>query len=137
MSASACQANPLVPDRSSEAELTQFLGFLRRAIDEAGWKHEALAAYLQDHGARGMDAPYLAKVLAGTKPLPVRVLVLLPNDVEARLSQYYAEAHGALVVERVTGDRAVQCLASGLFGVLAGQRLMAKATLPVRVRRMA
>lgn len=97
--------------------------FLREAIDESGWKHDAVAA------AIGVDGPYLSKMLAGEKPITLRHLDGLPGDIEAIYSKKYAEHHGHVIVTPAAGDDAVRLFASGLLGILAPARKIASAVL--------
>lgn len=90
---------------------------LREAIDESGWKHDAIACALE------VDAPYLSKMLAGDKPITLRHLDALPDDVEAIYSRKYAETLGLIVVAPATGDDAIRNLVSGLIGVLSGKKI--------------
>lgn len=85
---------------------------LREAIDESGWKHDAVAHALD------VDAPYLSKMLAGEKPITLRHLDALPDDIEAIYSRKYAETFGQIVVAPAEGDTAIRNLVSGLIGVL-------------------
>lgn len=87
---------------------------LREAIDESGWKHDAVALAL------GVDAPYLSKMLAGEKLITLRHLDALPDDIEAIYARKYAELFGAIVVAPVSGEAAVRNLVSGLCGLLKG-----------------
>lgn len=116
------QLKPVVPtcvERDNSLALKRQL--LRDAIDESGWKHDAIACAL------GVDAPYLSKMLAGDKTITLRHLDALPDDVEAIYTRKYAEAMGLIVVAPVQGEAAVRNLVSGLIGVLglAGRKAVA------------
>jgi len=87
--------------------------FVREAIDELHWKHDAIAALLD------VTPPYLSKMLDGEKPITQRHLDRLPDDVEALYYKKCAEHHGLIVVERSTGEEATRRFVSGLFGLLA------------------
>lgn len=120
----ACHAN--ADDRREPARTTDvdLLALIRRAVSDAGWNQEALAAEMR------LDKAYVSRVLSGEKPLSARFLIALPDDIEALVSQRYAEHFGFVVVTPVSGEAAVRHLVSGLFGVLAPQ-------LPARASRMA
>lgn len=106
-------------------DLSLVLALLRDAIDECGWKHEALAAAMQ------LPNPaYLSRMLSGEKPWTLRHLLALPDDIEGRFAQKWAGYRGALVVAPLVGEAAVKALVSGLIGVLAPQ-------LPARATQMA
>lgn len=105
----------------AEAEVEQLLTFIRQSMDELGWSDESLAA------AMGYtDASYPGKVLKGDKPLSAAFLVSLPDDVEARFAEKWAEYRGAVVVAPLVGRAAVEALVGGLVGVLVGAQLPAK-----------
>lgn len=117
-----CEVQPpsALADRSAAP-----LSLLRRAIDETGWKHAAIAAAL------GVEPQYLSRMLSGEKVWTVRHLQLLPDDVERRFIELYAESFGLLIVRRVDDATAQMQLASGLFNLLA-PRLPVKATAMAR-----
>lgn len=93
---------------------------LREAIDDSRWKHDAVAAAL------GVDAPYLSKMLAGEKPITLRHLDALPDDVEATYAKKYAEGFGLIVVAPAASPEcAIQQLVSGLVGVLTAKKAVA------------
>lgn len=121
-------------DEPQGNELSLVLALLREAIDESGWKHEALAVEM-----RLPNAAYLSRMLSGEKPWTLRHLLALPNDIEKRFAEKWARHRGAVVVAPLAGDAAVAALVGGLVGVLTGAALpirMAKATLPpAAVRR--
>lgn len=109
--------NPVVPTKNDkDKSLVLKRGLLRDAIDLSGWKHDAVAAALK------VDGPYLSKMLAGDKPITLRHLDALPDDVEAIYSRLYAKAMGSIVVSPCEGEDAVERLVSGLFGLLRGAR---------------
>ena len=124
--ASPCQVHSSSPDAQVQGnELSLLLGFLRDAIDESAWKHDALAVEMQLP-----NAAYLSRMLAGEKPWTLRHLLALPNDIEALFSQKWAAHRGAIVVAPLHGEAAVQALVGGLVGVLAS-------SLPIHASRMA
>lgn len=89
--------------------------WISRAIDEAGWNREAVAA------AMGKDAAYVSRVLSGEKPLSASFIRELPDDVEAIVARYHAESFGHVVVAPVQGADAVRNFVAGLMGMLAPQ----------------
>src|SRR5260221_10712757 len=97
------------PDEEQGDSLSPMLALLRHAIDECGWKHEAIAASI------GVGGRYLSRMLDGEKPWTVRHLLQLPRDVEARFVQLYAERLGWIVVAPVDDATAHVHLAIGLF----------------------
>lgn len=137
-----CQATAVDQDhieRSTAVDLEKerWLGMLRQAIEDAGWKHEALTTYLQ------IDKAYLSRLLTGEKPFRPEHLVSLPPDVKARFAHLQAESFGLIVVKPLEGQDAVRALVAGLVGVMKGASLparadrMAKATEPVKKARTA
>lgn len=72
---------------------------LRAAIDESGWKHDAVAATLD------VDGPYLSKMLTGEKPIGARHLMRLPDDIEKIFARRYAECFDQIVIAPIL-DRA-------------------------------
>lgn len=87
-------------------------GVLRLAIDESGWKHDAIACAL------AVDGPYLSKMLTGEKPIAARHLAALPSDVARIFARRYAEGFGLLVVTPLSGDDAAIALIGGFVGIL-------------------
>jgi hypothetical protein len=85
---------------------------LRDAIDESGWKHDAVASALD------VDGPYLSKMLTAEKPIGARHLSALPDDVRRIFARRYAEGFGWIVVAPAVGDDAVRQFVSGFFGLL-------------------
>lgn len=118
----ACQAQTGVPPR--EREDKSLVLMLREAIDECGWKHDAVAE------AIGVAPWYLSKMLACEKAITQRHLKALPDDIEAMLAQKWCEAFGLIVITPLEGPAAVKAFASGLIGMFATQ-------LPERASRMA
>lgn len=102
------------------------LALLRTCVQDRGWTLEALERFM----GKGFDKSLISRVLNGERPLTLKFVVALPDDIEALYAQRRAEAFGLIVVEPVYGDAAVKSLVSGLVGVLS-QRL------PVRAGRMA
>jgi hypothetical protein len=101
---------------------------LRAAIDESSWrgKSEALALFM------GLpDRHYLYKMLSGDKPIGLKHLNALPDDVEAIFARRYAEQFGLIVVAPLTGLEAERAFVAGLMGVLRG-RLPEKAGAPLK-----
>lgn len=111
----------------AEAEVALLLVLLREAMLELKWNDEALSSEMGY-----TDASYVGKVLKGEKPLSAAFLVALPDDLEAKFTGKWAKRHGAVVVEPLSGERAVEALVAGLVGVLAPQ-LPAKAGAPLKV----
>lgn len=114
---------------------------VRAAIDESGWKHDAVAEAMGLKGESGKS--YLSKMLAGEKPISARHLVSLPDDIEAIFARKYAETFNLVVVTPVFGEAAVRSLMSGLLGVLAPApalpdraAAMAKADLSTTIRKV-
>jgi len=87
------------------------------AIDATEWKHkqEALATEM------GIDRAYLSRVRSKEKPLSLKILRALPDDIEQIFARLYAASFGLIVVSPAYGDEAVRNLVSGLFGVLAAR----------------
>ncbi len=96
------------------------LAMLRTAVQETGWTLDALEAEMK------LDKSLISRVLNGERPMTLKFLTTLPDDVEARFEQKRAESFGLIVVAPVSGDDAVRHLVSGIFGVF-GTRLPAKA----------
>jgi ParB-like chromosome segregation protein Spo0J len=106
---------------SRSTGVDRWLEMLRQAIEDAGWKHDALAAAL------GVDKAYLSRMLTGEKPWRIEHLVGLPDDIERLFERRRAEQFGLIVVELPADElTARRQLVSGLLGVLA-PRLPAKA----------
>lgn len=107
------EVKAVVPTTNAEdSSLVLKRRWLRDAIDESGWKHEAVACALD------VDGPYLSKMLAGEKPITLRHLDRLPDDIEAIYLQKYTEALGLIVVAPSSGPDAVKHLVAGLIGML-------------------
>lgn len=125
--------SPLGEARGNTLSLIREL--LRQAIDESGWKHEALAAEMQLP-----NAAYLSRMLSGDKPISAAHLRALPDDIEQVFARKYAEAMGLVVVAPVHGGDAVRALVSGLVGLLAPPPpvpiRMAKAALRPAARKV-
>ena len=75
------QAAPRVPLGTDEDALV-VLGFLRDAMAETGWTQEALSAWFKEHDIRSSDRQYVGKMLSGEKPITLRDVVALPDDLE-------------------------------------------------------
>lgn len=134
----SCQDQPVDRDAASRStDVDRWLEMLRGAIDDSGWKHDALAKHL------GLDKAHLSRLLTGEKPFRIEHLVGLPDEIEALFERRRAESFGHIVCERVDEATALQQLASGLLNLAAGARLpqratgMAKAYLPPRAAKAA
>jgi transcriptional regulator with XRE-family HTH domain len=117
-----------LPDALS-TEVDTVLALLRVCVQDAGWTLDALEAEMK------LDKSLISRVLNGERPLTLRFLLALPDDIESRFEQLRAEQFGHIVVAPVSGADAIRNLVSGLIGVLAPQlparaTAMAKATLP-------
>ncbi len=131
-SAASCQDQLVarVIGREDNPVVPEIRDLLRAAIDESGWKHDALWDVL------GLpDKFYLSKMLSGEKPIGVKHLQALPDDIEAIFAEKYAETFGLIVVRPLGGPEAIKAFVGGLVGVLAPRlpvraSAMAKATLP-------
>ena len=123
-----CQVNPDSPTPEAQGNrLSLIRDLLRDAIEESGWKHEALAAYM------GLpNGAYLSQMLSGDKPIGTKHLLALPDDVEALFARMYAETFGLIVVSPVSADVAMRQLVSGLVGVLTS-----RSALPQKAEKMA
>lgn len=106
--------------------------WVRDAVDDRGWKHDAVAAAISEASGRSIDGPYFSKMLTGEKPFPIELLRALPDDIEQDVARRYAEAMGLIVVEPVHGQDAVRSLISGLIGVLSAPLPMRMATATLR-----
>jgi hypothetical protein len=110
--------------------VNQKLVILRRALDESGIKHAAIAAALK------VSPQYLSMLLSGEKTWTVKHQDDLPEEIEAIYSRLYAEAYGHVVLTpATTRDDALKSIASGFLGLLSPrlpQRAdrMVKASLP-------
>lgn len=128
-------------EASQGKSLSLVLALLRESIDESDWKHDALAVHLGLPKKTG--AAYLSRMLAGEKPWTLRHLVALPDDIESRFTEKWARYHGAIVVQPLTGQPAVEALVAGFIGVLSAPRLperadaMVRADLPTQARKRA
>lgn len=100
------------------------LALLRRCIHDTGWTLDALGAEMD------LDKSLISRVLNGERPMTLRFLVALPDDVEALFEQRRAESFGLIVVAPVSGEQAVKNFISGAFGLLAPK-------LPRKADRMA
>lgn len=111
-------------DESQGNDVDLVREILRAAIDESGWKHDAVACALGIHPA------YLSRLLSGEKPIAARHLRALPDDIEAIFARRYAESFGLMVVVPASSEKALVTFVSGLAGLLG-------AKLPVRASAMA
>lgn len=126
--AAGCQVNTDSPTPDVQGKsLSLIRDLLRDAIEESGWKHEAIAAQLDLP-----NAAYLSRMLSGEKPIGTSHLLALPDDVEAIFARRYAETFGLIVVAPVSADVAMRQLVSGLVGVLT-----ARPALPQKAEKMA
>ena len=132
----SCDPSSAARDLSADTEsptcdLDFIVDLFNEAIEDSPWagRTEALAT------AMDIDRGYLSKVRSKDKPLNLKILRALPDDIEAIFAAKWAEAFGLIVVAPVHGQDAVKCLVSGLIGVLS-PRLperssgQLKATLP-------
>lgn len=131
----APKGNPVDLTEGRQDKRLVLRAFVRDAIDESGWKHEAVAATISEATGRSIDGPYLSKMLAGEKPLTDEVLEGLPDDIEAIVARLYAESFGQIVVTPASDDSAVQHFVGGLLALLRPQlparaSSMARAALP-------
>lgn len=100
------------PRRQDNSVVRQWL---REAIDESGWKHEALASVM------GLpDKFYLSKLLSGEKPLQVWHLTNLPDDIEVGFAKRWIESLGPMVIARLSEAEARQQFAAGFFSLMCG-----------------
>jgi len=118
--ASARQANLDTARVVAEDNGVSLLRLVRRAIDDSGWKHAAVASVLR------VKPPYLSLMLSGEKPWTAKHLAALPDEIEQRFAQSYAESFGHLVVEPLDGESAIKQLLAGLCGVLSEGRAAKK-----------
>lgn len=86
------ESNDVVQEDNSVVLVCQLL---RDVIDDLRWKHEAVAA------AIGVDGPYFAKMLAGTKSITAQHLHDLPLEIAELLARRNAEAFGFVVIPEV------------------------------------
>lgn len=102
------------------------------ATDEAvrllGWKYEAIASAID------VDPSYLTKLRSGEKPLSLRHIAALPDEIEQAYARHYAESFGQVVVPVLRGDAAIAALAGVMVGVIRERDATA---LPTKADRMA
>lgn len=110
------------PSDVQDKELVLMRDDLRKAIELAEWKHDALARVMSEASGLSIDGPYLSKILSGEKMLTAAHLAALPNEIEAIYNRLRSERFGQIVVAPVEGADAVRNLVSGLVGVLCGKR---------------
>lgn len=114
-----------VADRAEQPRsvlVDQHFALLRQCISDRGYTLDALAAEMSRELPKPIDKGYLWRLLndpAKHGEWKVAHTVALPDDVELLFKQRQAEAFGLIVVTPASGDEAVRCLVSGLFGVLA------------------
>lgn len=108
--AASREDNHVVPAQVNS--VVPYAQLLREAIDEAGTKHDAVAAAL------GVGPSYLSKMLAGEKAITDRLIQKLPDDIESIYARKVAEAFGHDVLEKLSGENARRAFASGLIGML-------------------
>jgi hypothetical protein len=125
VAAPVCQVNT-----DSRAELGQgkehslVLALLREAIATSGWKHEALALEMALP-----NAAYLSRMLSGEKPVTLRHLSALPDDIERIYYRLRSESLGLIAVEPPpTLDVALRQMAAGLIGIATLSRMPARAS---------
>lgn len=109
-------------DLSAEAgsptcDLDFIVDLFNAAIEASSWngKTEALAV------AMDIDRGYLSKVRSKEKPLNLKMLRSLPDDVEAIFAQKWAEAFGFIVVAPLHGHDAVRSFVAGALGIFAAR----------------
>ena len=118
-------ATPAIPEDKSVALRAR----VRAAIDESGWKYDAVARAMSATSGRSIDGPYLAKMLSGEKSFPLDLVSALPDDIERIYVRLHGEALGQIVVTPPEDD-------SAELHVTVVRRLHAR-QLPAKVERMA
>lgn len=120
--------------RDEDNDVALVRRWLREAIDESGWKHEAVAKAMREKSGLAITGPYLSKLLAVSgerKTVTAAHICALPDVIEAIYARKYAEHFGLLVVAPVDEVTARRHLVSGLlFGL--GPRLPARAGRPLK-----
>jgi hypothetical protein len=99
---------------AGQPEDNSHVRLLREAIDESGWKHDAIAAVL------GIEAAYLSKMLSGEKAIGLKHLRRLPRDVARCYVKKCGEALGLIVVMPLSGVEAQRAFIAGALGMLGG-----------------
>lgn len=128
-SAAGSRVRDLGPD---QIEDDLMVDLFNEAIESSTWKgrSEALAVKM------GIDRGYLSKVRSKEKPLNLKIIRSLPDDVEAIYSGLYAEAFGQIVVPPPPDERtAARHLVSGLLGLFGGRLAASAFTGASRGRR--
>lgn len=114
------KGNPAVrSDSEKDKSLALKRELLRAALAEhPAWTHEAIVARMREHEVF-IDPPYFSKMLTGDKPIGLKHLNALPDEIEASYLRLLAQHFGLLVVERVDDADARLHFATGLFNLLA------------------
>lgn len=121
------QSTPVVEESEHlSTDVDTALALLRTAVQDCGWTFDALEAFM----GKGYDKSLISRVLNGERPLTLKFLVALPNDIEALYEKRRAEQFGAVVVEPLSGIEAQRAFVAGFMGLLSSR-------LPERADRMA
>jgi len=89
------------------------------------WQMQAIAAALK------VDPSYLTKLRSGEKPLSLRHIADLPDDIERIYARHYAEQFDMVCVDRPSAND------SGVHHILTGVLCLVQPRLPERADRMA
>lgn len=95
--------------------MARALTFLRQAVEQCGYTHDALALVM------GCSPSLVTRVLNGERPLREDWICRLPDDVEALFLQKRAESFGVIVVQPLAGLDAQKAFVSGLFGLMGAR----------------
>lgn len=129
----ASKGNAAVPgEGGQDNSLVLKRRLLREACDEhPEWTHEAIVAAMKPFGIC-IDATYFSKMLAGEKPIGLKHIDALPDEIEATYYRLQAEHFGLIVIERVDDATAERYLAIALFSKLSRPALPKKTTGPIK-----
>jgi hypothetical protein len=115
--------------RSSHADLEQWLDDLREAMGATGWTPESIDAHWNT--SRG----YAGRLCRGEKPWSLERILALPADLKAELDRLRAQRSGWIVGALVSREEGIRQLFCGLVSVITNPsalelaRHTAKATL--------
>lgn len=121
----------------SDNELIQYRVTFRAAVEAKhlhGWKLSAVVAHMKTRGFPGMTEQYVYKLYDGTRPITDKIVVALPDPVNAVFDVLRTEQRdGQIVIKPTIGREGARQFASGLYGFMQQlAKLPATAGAPIK-----
>lgn len=102
------------------------LAILRGCVQQCGWTLDALEAEMR------IDKSLISRILNGERPVTLKFVIALPDDIEALYMQRRAESFGLIVVAPLTGVDAQRAFVAGAIGLMAGSHLPSRAAVTAK-----